>query len=144
MSDYDDPRSLRSAISTALSGITDFTTPHREGLVIETYTPPAGVKHDQGKPSMALLPAKGIEAIASVFTFGATKYSANNWRAGLSYTRLLSSLLRHVFAFLRGEDNDPESGISHLAHAGCNILMLLEFVLDKKTSLDDRYKEETP
>ena len=42
-----------------------------------------------------------------------------------------------------GEDKDPESGLSHLAHAACCIMFLLEF---EKThpELDDRYKPNVP
>ncbi len=99
-----------------------------------------GTKHDQGKSRMSLIPAKALEEIGHVFTFGAKKYSADNWRNGLQYRRLLDALLRHVTAFNRGEDIDPESGRSHLAHAGCCIMMLLEQVIENKTDLDDRYK----
>jgi len=42
-------------------------------------------------------------------------------------------------AFNDGEDKDPESGLSHLAHSLCCLMFLLEF---EKThpELDDRYK----
>jgi hypothetical protein len=48
--------------------------------------------------------------------------------------------MRHLHAFNDGEDKDPESGLSHLAHASCCLMFLLEF---EKThqELDDRYKE---
>lgn len=98
-----------------------------------------GTKHDSGKPEMALVPAEAIEEIAKAFTFGAKKYSPNNWRRGFKWTRVGSALLRHVFSWLKGEDNDPESGLSHLAHAGACICFLLTFVVTK-TGEDDRYQ----
>ena len=98
-----------------------------------------GIKHDFGKARLDLLPFEAITEIAKVLEFGATKYSAHNWRGGFVWSRTFSALLRHLWAFWRGEDKDPETGLSHLAHAGCNILFLLTFFLEK-TGTDDRYK----
>lgn len=99
----------------------------------------SGTKHDTGKAGMALLPPEALEEIAKVLDFGAKKYTAHNWRGGFVWTRVLSAALRHIFSFLRGEDFDPETGLSHLAHAGCCILFALTFHLTK-TGQDDRYK----
>lgn len=100
-----------------------------------------GVKHDTEKPDMSLLSSIAITKIAEVMTFGKRKYSAENWRGGIGYKRLLAAALRHIFAYLGGESSDPESGMSHLAHAACCIMMLLEFETTRK-DLDDRYKQE--
>ena len=100
--------------------------------------PSGGTKFDSGKPSMALLPPRATEMVAKVFSFGAKKYDSWNLCSGFKYTRLLSACLRHVFAYIRGEEKDPESGESHLAHAICCLMMLLELVLCKVEGLDDR------
>ena len=76
---------------------------------------------------LALIPPVALNEVGKVFTFGATKYGADNWRGGLSYRRLISAAMRHINAYNSGEDIDPESGISHLAHANANLLMLCEF-----------------
>jgi hypothetical protein len=47
--------------------------------------------------------------------------------------------MRHLHAFNDGEDKDPESGLSHLAHLGCCVMFLLEFEKTHK-ELDDRFK----
>lgn len=78
-----------------------------------------GVKHDQGKPDFTYLSYEFLEEIAKAREFGAKKYSRNNWKKGFKVTRSLAACLRHIFAFLSGQTNDPESGLSHLAHAGC-------------------------
>lgn len=96
------------------------------------------LKHDAEKPRMELLDTHALEQIAAVMTFGARKYDAHNWRKGFAWSRLLGATLRHVFAYLRGEDTDPESGLSHLAHAGCCIMFLLWHEKYRK-ELDDRY-----
>lgn len=104
---------------------------------IQTGT--GGVKFDAGKPRMSLLPAHPLTEIAKVLTFGAQKYEAHNWRKGFDYSRVMDALQRHLHAWNEGEDIDPESGLSHLAHAGCNILFLLEFER-RGTGNDDRFK----
>lgn len=98
-----------------------------------------GVKHDQDKPEMALLSSIALLETAKVMTFGKLKYSANNWRGGFAWTRPLSAALRHIFAYLGGQDKDPETGISHLAHAICCLMFVLEFEVTHP-ELDDRYK----
>lgn len=100
----------------------------------------AGVKFDYGKPPMHLLDSYAIEQLARVLEFGAKKYAEHNWRKGIAKTRLIAAALRHLFAYLRGEDTDPETGLSHAAHAMCCCMFLLG--LEHRKDLDDRYKEE--
>jgi len=96
-------------------------------------------KHDDGKTPMNLLSREALEQIAMVMAFGKDKYAAHNWRKGFQWSRPLSAAMRHIMAFNDGEDKDPESGLSHLAHAACCIMFLLEFEKTHK-ELDDRWK----
>ncbi len=97
------------------------------------------VKFDQDKLMMELLPVRPIEDIAGVLTFGAKKYSERNWEQGFNYSRTYGALQRHLHAWYKGEDIDPESGLTHLAHAGCCLMFLLEFAHSGKGT-DDRVK----
>jgi hypothetical protein len=97
------------------------------------------LKFDDGKPGMNLLSREALEQIALVMDFGKQKYDAHNWRKGFQWSRPLSAAIRHIMAFNDGEDKDPESGLSHLAHAACCIMFLLEFEKTHK-DLDDRWK----
>ena len=99
-----------------------------------------GTKHDSDKPPLALLPFDALEEISKVLQFGAEKYDAHNWRKGFKWSRLISSTLRHFSAWIQGEDKDPETGLSHLVHAGCNVLFLISHELHGYGE-DDRYKE---
>lgn len=102
-----------------------------------------GTKHDLGKLRLDLLPADALTEISRVLTFGAQKYDARNWEKGIHYGRVYGALLRHLFKFWRGEEYDDETGISHLAHAGCCILFLLSFQLRAMHEYDDRSEGET-
>lgn len=100
-----------------------------------------GTKHDQDKPMLNLLDAQALEGLAAVLTFGAKKYAADNWRGGISNSRLIASLLRHLFAIMRGEYIDPESGLPHIDHVGCN-WMFLSNNLKNRPDLNDLYFNE--
>lgn len=99
----------------------------------------SGVKHDSNKIRVELLSPIAIQEIAKVLTFGAVKYGDSNWRLGLKWTRVLGACIRHVISYMGGQDKDPETGLSHLAHAGCCIMFLLEYEVTHK-EFDDRYK----
>lgn len=97
-----------------------------------------GMKFDCDKVRMDLLDVSAINQLAAVLTFGSKKYAAHNWRGGISTSRLLAALLRHVFNYLGGQDNDEESGLSHIAHAMCCCMFILG--LQHRPELDDRHK----
>lgn len=93
----------------------------------------AGIKYDDKKPKMHLLPPKAITEVSKVLTFGADKYDEENWRRlDNLQARYSSSALRHIFAHLDGEQLDPESGVSHIAHAICCLMFKLEVELETK------------
>lgn len=100
-----------------------------------------GAKYDSGKVGLHLLPPEPLMEIAKVLDFGAKKYDAWNWSKGISYSRVYGALLRHLFAWWKGEDTDPESGLKHLAHAGCCVLFLLQYSINRN-DFDDRPKGE--
>jgi hypothetical protein len=96
-----------------------------------------GVKHDDGKLPWHLLPFDALEEVVKVLQFGAKKYAPRNWEKGMAWHRLIRAALGHVISFARGQDKDPETGLSHLAHAGCCVLFLLAYTL-RRVGTDDR------
>lgn len=91
----------------------------------------AATKFDQDKPNWSLVPFEALEDMVRVLEFGAKKYNEGgtsreqwNWAKGkgLGIPRVLAACLRHIFARMRGEINDPESGLPHLGHALCCLL----------------------
>lgn len=95
-------------------------------------------KDDTGKARFDLLPPGPTVDVVRVLTFGAAKYGERNWETGLSYGRVYAALQRHLFAWWSGEDLDAETGLSHLAHAGCCLTFLLEYVNHSHAGQDDR------
>ena len=70
--------------------------------------------------------------------FGAKKYGVYNWLDGMEWSRLVGAVMRHVLAWHGGEDLDPETGASHLAHARCCLAMLMGYQ-ELSIGEDDRY-----
>ena len=97
------------------------------------------IKHDNDKIRMDLIPYDVIVEIGKVLTFGANKYSARNWEAGFHWSRVYAALQRHLALWFQGQEKDQETGLSHLAHAGCCLFFLLAFVL-RGVGKDDRPK----
>jgi hypothetical protein len=101
--------------------------------------PSQGKKNDTGKIPLDLIDRIALLEEGKVMAFGAKTYDRHNWRKGMAWSRLIAAALRHINAFNSGEDLDPESGISHLAHARCCLAFLLNYTVTHP-ELDDRYK----
>ncbi len=99
--------------------------------------PTTFTKHDDEKPRMTLLPPIALFEVAKVLTKGARKYSPGNWINSPVWSRYLDAAQRHLSSFIDGENNDPEWGLSHLAHAICCLMFVLVFQL-LGLSKDDR------
>ena len=94
---------------------------------------------DGGKARWDLIPFDALDEIVQVFTFGAAKYGDFNWQKGMSWSRCFGSTMRHLSKWWQGEDKDPESGLSHLAHAATNIIFLMYYSKRSKLQeFDDR------
>ena len=120
------------------------------GIEVKPYTPlernpitfepnfKEGVKFDVNKTRYDLIPPEFLEGTAKILTFGANKYGVRNWEKGMSWGRVFGALMRHMWAWWRREDNDPETNKSHLWHAACCIMFLLTFEARGRKDLDDR------
>jgi hypothetical protein len=95
---------------------------------------------DSGKARVDQLPPRALTKVAEIFGYGAKKYGDWNWAQHASewkWGQLVGSTLRHLYSWMAREDYDLESGHHHLAHAGANVLMLLELILTHNGT-DDR------
>lgn len=90
-------------------------------------------KFDFGKPLFSLIEPKFTLELAKVLTMGAEKYGPEDWKTtDNAHQRYLDALHRHLNALERGEMDDPESGLSHLAHVAANTMFLHWLALNPK------------
>ena len=90
------------------------------------------LKFDKNKPPMyrglfKYFP-KALVGIAQVSDYGFKKYGSwGGWRnVPDARERYMDALLRHLTKHAEGETIDPESGLTHLAHAAWNALAIFE------------------
>lgn len=105
------------------------------------------------KPQLQLIPPSAEIAEANALEYGAFKavradggngYGPWNWRADpILLTTYVGAIKRHLNAIMRGEDNDPKSGLSHWSHirASTGIVLDAESV---GTLIDDRHVNSRP
>lgn len=95
----------------------------------KTNSSEEGVKHDENKIRLELIPSELNIAVGTILTFGAKKYSDRNWEKGMDWGRVYGALQRHLNAWWSGEKKDSETGKSHLWHAACCITFLITYEL---------------
>lgn len=79
------------------------------------------------KPSVHFVPMEVMLSVAKVMELGAKKYGRMNWRKQpIQASTYYSAMFRHMVAWFEGEDNDPESGQPHLAHAICCAMLVMD------------------
>jgi hypothetical protein len=104
---------------------------------MELTTERSGVKDDREKAMMSIVFrdfARALEAVGDVGTYGVRKYAAHGWETVPDRERRYAdAMIRHMLAHLRGEQQDPESGLDHLAHMAWNALCVLELELRTKS-----------
>ena len=98
-----------------------------------------GVKYDADKIQLELIPPELIFGVGEILTFGAKKYAPRNWELGMDWSRPFGAILRHLWSWWRGESVDPETGKSHLWHAGCCLAFLITYE-QRKIGNDNRPK----
>lgn len=108
-----------------------------------------GIKHDQGKLPMGLIPVAAKRGLAGVLAHGATKYERHNWRKGMNWSRLIDSAYRHLDAFCEGKDVDDEPDAdgrpgSMQLHIDClqACAAFLSTYAHEGLGTDDRYKAQ--
>lgn len=128
---YDDHSSIPVDNYTD-GGLSESGIPHSvigvvgTGIDVDSAAAREGIKYDQGKPDYSLLTRPMVESMIGALMHGEGKYGRGNFRNGFTNTRLVAAAMRHLMAYLDGEDNDPESGVSHLGHAQAAVAMLCD------------------
>lgn len=126
--------SVAEADKLAVGGIT---------APVTSGTDPKG-EAGKAKAPLYLLPPEALRQASWAHSLGAAKYGPANWRSNkVKASTYLSAMMRHIAAYLDGEDHDAETSahagqpVSHLA----NVIASANILIDAKkngTLEDDR------
>lgn len=118
-----------------MTGAPQDSSPH---MVIDAPDSNPKTAFGMQKCPLHLVPPPALIAEAEVFGLGARKYGPYNWRQhAVSSSIYQAAALRHLMAWWEGQDTDPESGQSHLAHARACLGILLDAAAHGRLN-DDR------
>lgn len=97
------------------------------------------LRFNTGKPELhyCLTFPEALRGIARVTTYGSKKYALYNYTKGAPASQSIGCALRHLLAWMGGEDIDPESGQHHLDHFVWNAARLCD-EMQRRPELDDR------
>ena len=95
-------------------------------LNVERSEESKGLKYDNDKIRVDLVPPEVIIELGKILTYGANKYGPNNWKGLENFNdRYYGAVIRHLMAWRMGEEKDPESGEYHLSHAMTGLMFLV-------------------
>jgi hypothetical protein len=120
-----DSQQIRVSNKLPASGetiVTNDTTGGKKGAKIERYD---------------LIPVEPLAEVARVYGLGAKKYAERNWEKGYDWSLSYAALQRHVNAFWKGEDTDPECKTCHLANVVFHCFAMMEW-MKTHPELDNR------
>ncbi|MFI5840574.1 dATP/dGTP diphosphohydrolase domain-containing protein [Catenuloplanes sp. NPDC051500] len=102
-----------------------------------------GGAKEQGAARYDLVPEYPLRLLAERFGYGPKKYPTtdglDNWRRGYAWSLSFAAMMRHAWAFWRGEDEDAETGQPHLAAVAWHAFALLEW--SRHPDLVERYDD---
>lgn len=101
--------------------------------------PDTGGEKGQKLARFDLIVPEFEHALAEHLGRGARKYADRNWERGYKWSLSYAALRRHLNAWWGGEDNDPETGSSHLIAVAWHAMALFIFQL-RGLGTDDRSK----
>jgi hypothetical protein len=126
----------RSPFAGCLTVPTEEAEKHTLKFATDDPKGAAGAK----KAPMDLLPPDALLETARAMGHGAAKYGRWNFiEAKVCAHTYVAAIGRHWAAYAKGQDDDTESGLKHLAHIAANVFILLT-AAQQGTLNDDRPK----
>ena len=96
-----------------------------------------------GKAPLEYLIWDVLEEEAFVLAHGGEKYGPRNWRRDkILASTYEGAIMRHFLAWAKGEDIDPDSGRSHMAHIRANAGLIMDATRCGQM-IDDRGRTES-
>ena len=93
-------------------------------------------KHDSGKYQPSLIYESLLKEISSVREYGIEKYGFSEDWLTTEPIRHFNAAIRHIRAFMNGEQYDQESTLHHLAHAASNLMFEIERLYRQNDPVD--------
>lgn len=129
----DDFKNLCELMATEISSVVE-TKKHAESTLKEEPTsetrvvdPKTGGAKGQKDVQMSMVPVAFLEDLGRLYAFGVKKYDRNNWKKGYKWSLTVDALFRHLFAVLKGEWLDKETGLPHIVAVGWHCIALHTF-----------------
>jgi hypothetical protein len=98
-----------------------------QGVEVRVVDPDTGGEKGSKLERFDLLPVYPLEVTARHYGRGALKYADRNWERGYAWSLSFAAMMRHAWAFWRGEDIDAETGSPHLAAVVFHAFALMEY-----------------
>jgi hypothetical protein len=125
------------ALNGTLEGLPAQENVFKPAIEHRMKDPTTGAEKGVKEARFDLIPAGPLFYLARVYGKGSLKYAERNWEAGYKWGWSFGALMRHAWAFWRGEELDRESGLPHLAHAAWHCFTLMDFCARHRAH-DDR------
>ncbi len=91
------------------------------------------------KPPLSGIPGPVLFEVGAALLEGALKYGRHNYRvAGVRASVYYDAALRHLIRWWEGENNDPDSGLSHITKAIASLVVLRDAQMNGMVTNDDR------
>lgn len=85
------------------------------------------------KVPLQFIPPTAVVALGVGLAEGGRKYGPFNWREiPVEYMTYAGAVMRHLQAWIDGENFDPDSGNPHLYHAIASLAILIDAVADNR------------
>jgi hypothetical protein len=107
---------------------------------VRVVDPVTGGEKGQKLAQLGAVDPLALLEVAKVAGFGADKYERYNFLRGYNWSLSFDAMQRHALAYWSGEDTDPESGVSHMAHVAWHALAMIAFAQRQVGTEADRPK----
>jgi hypothetical protein len=113
------------------------------GPALEAGVNPKDVVGAKKLPILSIVPPASIIYEANAMRDGALKYGPTNWRdQKIQAMTYIDANLRHILAWVDGEDLAPDSLVHHLAHAKASLGILID-AIEHGSWIDNRPKQRS-
>lgn len=84
-----------------------------------------GFKDINGKTRFSLVSDTALEKIVRIREYGITKYGDNEGWKTVPEKEWVEAARRHIGEYFKGNFTDSESGLAHLHHAACSLILAM-------------------